>query len=111
MDVRAQAVALADDGDRVVEVLRRLGIDRDRRQLAEVRAAFEARRGRLGDGLVRAVLSPLVEQSLEHGVDVIRGSEDALHTSAAAARADDGEIAGPGVAETVAIDDERYSRA
>ena len=59
---------------------------------------------------MRTVLSPLVEQPLEHGVDVIRGSEDALDASASAARADDSEIAGPSVAETVAIDDDRYSR-
>ena len=59
---------------------------------------------------MRAALSPLVEQPLEHGVDVIRGSEDALDAGPAAARADDGEIAGPGVAETVAVDDERHSR-
>ena len=56
------------------------------------------------------LLSPLVEQSLEHGVDVIRGSEDAFHTSASAARANDSEVARPSVAETVAIDDDRYSR-
>jgi hypothetical protein len=51
-----------------------------------------------------------VEQSFEHGVEVIRGSEDPLDTSASATRADDGEVARPSVAETVAIDNECYSR-
>ena len=98
VDICAQAVALADDRDRIVEVLRRLGVDGDRRQLAEVRAAFDAPRGRLGDGLVRASFSPLVEQPLEHGTDVTRRSEDTFHTGAPATRSHDDEIAGPRIA-------------
>jgi hypothetical protein len=51
-----------------------------------------------------------VEQSREHRVDVTRGPEDALDTGPPAARPDDREIAGPGVPETVTVDDERYPR-
>ena len=76
------------------------------------RSRRSVRPSRLGGGgsgtaSVAPLLSPLVEQPLEHGVDVARGSEDALHAGPAAAGADDDEIARPRVVETVAIDDER----
>ena len=104
-------VALAADRDRVVEVLRGLGVDREREQVAEVDAALEARLGRLVGLEVRrgapcSTSSPSSTVSIE-----LRRAEHALEPRAPAARADDDEVAGAGVAEPVAVERERHARA
>ena len=98
MHPRADPVGLAAERERVVEVLRRLGIDGERRQLAEVDATVEARLGqRVRLELdARAVLD---EQRLEHVLDPLRRAEAALDARAPAAGPDDGEIAVPEVAD------------
>ena len=108
MDVCAQAVALTGDRERVVVVLRRLRVDGERRQLAEVRAAFESGLGRVVR-LVGAKFASLAQEALEHRLDAVGGAEDALHTGAAAPRARDDEVARAGVAESVTVDDDRHA--
>ena len=91
-------VTFAPHGDRVVEVLRGIRVDRERRQLAEVRAPFEAR---LGD-LVRLepFAEPLLdEERLHHVLDPIRGADDAAHPCPAAPFRDVDEVAGPRIAQ------------
>ena len=105
VDVRALAV----DRERVVEVLRRLGIDRQRRQLAQVDASVERRLGRRVrlELLARALLA---EQALEHVLDVLRGAEHALDARAPAQAPRDDEVAGVDVAEPLAVEQERRVR-
>src|SRR5262249_15966376 len=47
------------------------------------------------------------EDALEDGLDVVRATEDAVEPRMPAIRIDDGEIAGPRVPESLAVDDER----
>ncbi len=70
---RAQPVALALDADRVVEVLRALGVDRVRGQAAEVDAAgvHVARVGLGRHGRRRAPHLEVPEEPLEHRLDVV----------------------------------------
>ena len=102
----AKAFVLLADGDRVVEVLRRLGIDRERRQLAEVNAAFE-RRLRC---VVRLELGPrfaVDEQAFENRFDVVSFSEHSFEPRPAATGSNDREITAPGLAQSLAVEDER----
>jgi hypothetical protein len=50
------------------------------------------------------------EQALEHHLDVARLPEHALEPGSAAARADDSEVAGAGVTEALAVQQERDAR-
>jgi hypothetical protein len=50
------------------------------------------------------------EQALEHHFDVVRLAEDTVELGAAPPGADDGEIAGAGIAEALAVEDERHAR-
>jgi hypothetical protein len=50
------------------------------------------------------------EQSLEHDLDVLGLAELALDPRAAAARADDDEIAGPDIAAAFSVDRDRNVR-
>jgi len=105
MDIRALVV----DRERVVEVLRRLRVDRERRQLAQIDAPVERhvrRRIRL-----ELLTSPcLDEERLEHVLDPIGGTERPLDTCAAARTSRDDEIAGSGV-EPFAIEHQRRARS
>ena len=82
----ADSVGLAAERERVVEVLRRLRVDRERRQLAQVDAAVE-----LGSGsVVRLELDPralLDEQRLEHVLDPRRAARARARPARARARA------------------------
>src|SRR5207248_7226066 len=102
----AQPIGLLARGERVVKVLRSLGVDRERRQLAQVDAILEARRG----GIVRLEAHPRAavdEQAFEHGLDVLRLAEHALELRAAATGAHDREIAGPRIFEALAVEEQR----
>jgi hypothetical protein len=50
------------------------------------------------------------EETLEHGLDVLRLAEDALEPRAAAPRSDDGEVTGARVAEALPVEHERHAR-
>ena len=106
MDIGAEAVALRQDGDRVVEVLRSGRIDRERGQSAEIDSALERRLGQRVwlEGLP---LTPGHEKAFEHGLDPVGRSEHSLDLRAAAARPDDGEVARTRVAKPLPVDDER----
>ena len=102
----ADTVPLPPERERVVVVLRRLGIDREGGQLAEVDAPVEAR---LGDR-VRLELdarTPLDEQRLEHVLDPLRRSKRAFDAGATSTRSDDCQVAGPQVAEPLRVEHDR----
>ena len=92
--------------DRVVEVLRRLGVDRERELVAEVDPPLEARLGRLV-GLEVPAEALLDEQPFQDGLDRAGRAEHALEPRAPPALAHHDEVAWTGVAETVAIERER----
>jgi hypothetical protein len=52
----------------------------------------------------------VLEQTLEHDLDVLRAPEDALEPRAAPPGPNDGEIAGARGAEALAVDHERDAR-
>ena len=88
----ADAVGLAAERERVVEVLRRLGIDRVGDELAEIDAVAS----RPARGVVRLELDPralLDEQRLEHVLDAVGRAEPTLHPGAAAPGSDEREVA------------------
>jgi hypothetical protein len=51
----------------------------------------------------------VLQESLEHDLDVFGFPEHALELRPAASRADDGEVAGPRVAQALAVDHERHA--
>jgi hypothetical protein len=109
VDPGPDAAGLAAERQGVVEVLRGLGIDRVGREVAEVDPAVERRR-RDGVGLELGAGALLDEQRLEDVLDPPRAPEPALDLRPAPAGADDGEVAGPDVAEPLVVEDERDSR-
>jgi hypothetical protein len=106
---RAETAVLLLDGDRVVEVLRRLRVDRERRQLAEVDTALDARIRRVVR-LEAGTRLAVDEEAFEDGLDVGRAAENGLELRAPAAGPDDGEVARAGVAEPLPVEDERRPR-
>ena len=100
------AVALAAHRDRVVEVLRGVRVDGERRQVAEVGAALVRR---LRDVVrLEALAEPLFdEECLEHVLDPLRRADDALHAGTSATQGHGDEIALARVAEPLAVDDDR----
>src|SRR6266511_3960618 len=101
----AKATVLLLHGERVVEVLRGLGIDREREELAQVDAVGEILRGRRV-GLELGARAGVDEQPFEDGFDVVRLSEHTFEPRAPTAGADDGEISGACVTEALAVEDE-----
>ena len=102
------AVSLAADRDRVVEVLGRVGVDRETDLLAEVDAAVEAR----GRRVVRLEVRPrplLLEQRLEDVREPVCRPERLLEPGAPSPRGDDGKVAGPDVAEPALVQRERHA--
>jgi hypothetical protein len=103
VDPPAEPVSFLLHGDRIVEVLGGLGIDREAELLAQIDTF-----GQIGLGsLVRLELgvhTRVHEQPLEHDLDVLRLAELALDLRAAAARADDGKVSGPDVAAAFPVD-------
>jgi hypothetical protein len=83
VDAHEQAVAVAHDLDRVVVVLRRAGIDRERAAAAQVAALAGRRRrvgrqgGDLGEHVVREVPrgAALGRERVHHGLEVARRAE------------------------------------
>ena len=102
----ADPVRLAAERQRVVEVLRGVGVDRERREVAEVDPAVERRERRV----VRLELdagAALDQQRLQHVLDPPRGAERAQESRATATRADEREVAGVEIAESLRLEDDR----
>jgi hypothetical protein len=93
---------------RIVEVLGRLWVDRERKLVAEIDPALEGRR-RGVVGLEPLPGPGLDQQRLEHVLDPLRGAKHALDTRPATPAGDDGEIARARVARALAVDDDRNS--
>jgi hypothetical protein len=83
------AVLLAANRNRIVEVLRRLGVDRERDEVAEVGAALGVG-GRQVERLQVGTLALLDEQALEDGLDRARRPQDAVDLRTATALERDG---------------------
>ena len=108
VDPRPITASLSLDGDRVVEVLCRLRIDRERQQLTQVDALSGLRR--VGVRLELGARAGVHEQSFEDDLNVLRLAEHALELRAPTAGTDDSEVAGTGIAETLAVEHERNAR-
>jgi len=106
-DVDVCAIVL--QRQRVVEVLRSLGVDRERELLAKVDPSLQ----RLLYRFVRLetlARTRLDEKRLHHVLDPLRRAQQRLDTRATAPAGDDCQIARPGVARTLAVDDDRDAR-
>ena len=106
VDPRAQTAVILTDGDRVVEVLRGLRVDRERRQAAQVDAALERRLGRAVRLEVRAGAA-VDKQPFEDGLDVLRSPQRPFDTRTPAAGERDDEIPRADVTEPFPVQDER----
>ena len=105
----ADAVAFAANRDRVVEVLRRVGVDRERRQLAEIGSALQARLWHVVR--LEALAEALVDhERLEHVFDPLRRAEHPADARAAAALGDVDQVARPSLAQPFAVDRDRRPR-
>src|SRR5205085_11917929 len=102
----AQALRLAANRERVVEVLRRLRVDREGEEVAQVDASLGGRLGRVVR-LGRHAEALLGEEPVERRVDRARRPENALESRPAPAAPDDGEIPWASVAESFPVEDER----
>ena len=109
MDPPAEAVPFLLHGDRIVEVLRGLGVDREAELVAQIDAVGQIGLGRLV-GLELRAHSRVHEQAFEHDLDVLRLAELALDARTAAAGADDDEVAGADVAAALPVDRDRNVR-
>jgi hypothetical protein len=102
-------VRLAPKGERVVEVLRGVGIDRDRGQVAQVGAALAA----VAWKLVRLELRArpvLGEQRLENVLDPSSAAERPFDPGAPAALRNEREVAIVDIVEALRIEDDRDTR-
>ena len=105
-DVHVRPILLQRQG--IVEVLRRLRVDRERQLAPQIDAPFDRRLG----NRVRLELDAragLDQQRLEHVLDPLRRSDDALHARAALAPGHDGEVARSRLPRPLAVDDHRHA--
>ena len=109
MDPPAEAACLLLHGDRVVEVLRGLRVDREAELIAQVDAVGQVGLGRLV-GLEARADARVHEQSFEDDLDVFRVAELALEPRAAPAGAHDDQVAGADVAAPLPVDRDRDVR-
>jgi hypothetical protein len=110
VDPCSDASIVLPNRERVVEVLRGLGIDGEGEEVAQIDAIRQVRRGRRVRLELRA-RARVHEQAFQHGEDVLRLTEDTFYVRPAAARnGGDDEVAGAGVTETLAVEHERYAR-
>ena len=109
MDPPAEAAAFLLHGDRVVEVLRGLRVDREAELIAQVDAVGQIGLGRLV-GLEARADARVHEQSFEDDLDVFRLAELALEPRAASAGAHDDQVAGADVAAALPVDRDRDVR-
>src|SRR5918995_2938294 len=105
----AITVSLPADRDRVVEVLRRVGVDRERDLPAKVDPAVEAR----GRRVVRLEVRPrtlLLEQRLEDVRQPVCGPHSLLDPGPPSPGPDDGELPGADVAQPALVQRQRHAR-
>ena len=107
---RADAVWLASKRQRVVEVLRGVGVDRVGEQLAKVDAVRDVDRPELVL-FERLPVAAFDEQRLEHVLDVVGATEVLLDVRTPAAGAHDGKVAALEVAGALQIESQRERRA
>ena len=103
------AVPLAHHRDRVVEVLRRVGVDRERRQVAEIDSTFAGRLPQV-DGLQRRPRAALDQETLEHSLDPARRPEHALDLRSPPTTRDHGQVASFCPVQRLAIEGDRRPR-
>ena len=95
-------------GQGVVEVLRRLRVDRERELAAQVDAPFLRERRRIV-GLEAGQLALLHQQRLEHRLDPVSPPEHALQPRPATAGADEREVAGPRLAAAALVEHDGHA--
>ncbi len=105
----ANAVRLAPERERVVEVLRRVGVDRVREEVAQIDTVVQLRRGCVV-GLERDARALLDQQRLEHVLDPRRRPERSLDPRPPAAGAHERELAGSDTAASLRLEHDRHAR-
>ena len=103
----ADAVLVAPQAERVVEVLRLVGIDREREEVAEVDAVGLVVGRRRRHGRVRPAHAQVPEEAFENGLDVARRPQDPVDAGASATEAHHGQVARRHVPGALAVDDDR----
>ena len=93
VDPGANALPLAAEAQGVVEVLRLVGVDREREEVAQVGSVRLDLFGRRRNRRVRASHPLVPEQSLEHRADVSRAAEHRLDFRPSAPEAENDEVA------------------
>jgi hypothetical protein len=101
----AYAVALAAEAERVVEVLRVFGVDREGEEIAEIDAARVAAARLLRERRRPPPYALVPQKAFEHRMNVARPAEHVLDACAPAPEADDGQIAHRRVPHALAVDD------
>ena len=104
---RAHAGLLSLEGQRVVEVLRALGVDREREEVPQVDPVRLVVRGERRQRRVRGSKALVPEEAFEHRLDPARRAEHLLDPRAAASRPDDDEVADRRLPGALAVDDDR----
>jgi hypothetical protein len=105
---RAHRALLLAERERVVEVLRGLGVDREGQQVAQVDTAVGARLGRRVR-LERLPRPALDEQCLEDVLDPVPRADARADLGAAAAGDDVDEVARLDVVQALRVEDDRRS--
>ena len=100
---------LAPERERVVEVLRRVRIDRVGQQVAQVDPVRDLGLRVSVVRLERLPRAALDEQRLEHVLDAVGRAEPLLDLRPAAAGAHDGEVAGLEVADPLRLEHDRHA--
>jgi hypothetical protein len=103
---RAHAVVFAAKAERVVEVLRLVGVDGEREEVAQVDAVRLVLRRRRWQRRMGPPHALVPEEALEHRLELGRRPEDALEARSASARPHHGEVADGGVARALAVHDD-----
>jgi hypothetical protein len=105
----ADATVLPCDRDRVVEVLRRVRVDREGGQVAEVDPPLRCRLGQV-DRLQRHPRPALDQQPFEHCLDPARRPEHAFDLRPPATARDHGQVTTIGAVQRLAVEDDRRPR-
>ncbi len=102
----SQAVSLRLHAERVVEVLRLVGVDREREEVAQVDAIVLVVARLRGKRRVLAADALVPEEPFQDGLDVVGAPEDLLEAGAAAPEAEEHEVADRRLPRTLAVDDD-----
>jgi hypothetical protein len=103
VDPGAETVTLPANAERVVEVLRALGIDGEGEEIPQVDATRFDRRACRQRGMLSP--SPFVPQeALEDGFDVVGAAQDPFDSAATTSESNDCEVADAGIPRALAVD-------